>query len=174
MFDQFIDKPISFEPNTLFLLLILVLLEAVLSADNAVALAAIAQGLPSAEAQRKVLNVGLILAYILRVGLILTATWVVQFWQFELLGASYLLWLVFNYFNSKEDEENPHHALGNKSFWQTIPLIAFTDLAFSPIEAAPSAAALAPAPSAASASGSINDTLLPHIHIAFRAVKDIR
>jgi YkoY family integral membrane protein len=63
--------------------------------------------------------------------LILTATWVVQFWQFELLGASYLLWLVFNYFNSKEDEENPHHALGNKSFWQTIPLIAFTDLAFS-------------------------------------------
>jgi len=135
MFEQLVNSPINLlDPKTFVLLLILVVLEAVLSADNAIALAAIAQGIPSPQEQRKALNVGLVLAYILRIVLILAATWVVKFWQFELLGAAYLLWLVYSYFTSKkeeeEEQENPHH-LGNRSFWQTIPLIAFTDLAFS-------------------------------------------
>ena len=73
----------------------------------------------------------MVAAYILRVILILTATWVVQFWQFELLGAAYLLWLVFNYFWSDEDNQEQKHHLGFNSLWQTIPLIAVTDLAFS-------------------------------------------
>jgi YkoY family integral membrane protein len=131
MLDQLASTSIDLNPQTFLVLLVLVALEAVLSADNAVALAAIAQGIPSLKEQRRALNVGLILAYVLRIVLILTATWVVRFWQFELLGAAYLLWLVFNYFTSKEDEKTHHHTLGNKSFWQTIPLIALTDLAFS-------------------------------------------
>ncbi len=64
--------------------------------------------------------------------LILTATWVIQFWQFELLGAVYLLWLVFNYFTSSGDEDSDApNSLGYSSLWQVIPLIAVTDLAFS-------------------------------------------
>ena len=114
------------------MLLVLIALEAVLSADNAVALAAIARGLPRLKEQRRALNFGFVLAYILRIILILTATWVARFWQFQLLGAVYLLWLVFKYFTSKKNKKNHnHHSLGNKSFWQTIPLIALTDLAFS-------------------------------------------
>ena len=114
------------------MLLVLIALEAVLSADNAVALAAIARGLPRLKEQRRALNFGFVLAYILRIILILTATWVARFWQFQLLGALYLLWLVFKYFTSKKNKKNHnHHSLGNKSFWQTIPLIALTDLAFS-------------------------------------------
>ena len=131
MLDQLVDFPVSFDFQTLAVLLILVALEAVLSADNAVALAAIAQGIENPDEQRKALNVGLVLAYILRMTLILTATWVIKFWQFELLGAAYLLWLVFNYFTSKSDDQDHQHSLGNRSFWQTIPLIALTDLAFS-------------------------------------------
>jgi len=131
MLNELTNISINFNPETFLVLLVLIALEAVLSADNAVALAAIAQGIPGLKEQRRALNVGLVLAYIFRIMLILTATWVVQFWQFELLGAVYLLWLVFNYFTSKEDEKSHNHSLGNKSFWQTIPLIALTDLAFS-------------------------------------------
>ncbi len=112
-------------------LLILVFLEAVLSADNAIALAAIAQGLEDKTLERQALNIGLVFAYVLRIMLLLTATWVQKFWQFELLGAAYLLWLVFQHFTSQEDEENHHHGPRFNSLWQAIPVIAFTDLAFS-------------------------------------------
>ncbi len=129
MLDQFL---IHFDLKTSFVLLILIALEAVLSADNAIALAAIAQGLKDPKLQRHALNIGLLFAYVLRITLILTATWVVKYWQFELLGAAYLLWLVFNYFTSdKDDQQQNHHHLNFKSLWQTIPLIAVTDLAFS-------------------------------------------
>ncbi|MEA5579296.1 TerC family protein [Anabaena sp. UHCC 0451] len=112
-------------------LLILVFLEAVLSADNAIALAAIAQGLEDKKLENQALNIGLVFAYVLRITLLLTATWVQKFWQFELLGAAYLLWLVFQHFASQEDEDNHHHGPRFKSLWQAIPVIAFTDLAFS-------------------------------------------
>jgi YkoY family integral membrane protein len=116
-----------------FLLLILVVLEAVLSADNAIALAAIAKSVKEPKLQRQALNIGLVGAYILRIILILAATWVVKYWQFELLGAIYLLWLVVNYFlNTEADTEtSDKHTLNFKSLWQVIPTIAITDLAFS-------------------------------------------
>ncbi|MGB5595704.1 MAG: DUF475 domain-containing protein [Crocosphaera sp.] len=131
MLDQILDSSLALSLKTPILLLILIVLEAVLSADNAIALAAIAQGLKSPKLQRSALNLGLVVAYVLRMSLILTATWVVKFWQFELLGAVYLLWLVFNYFTSQEDEQDHHHGPEFTSLWQAIPLIAVTDLAFS-------------------------------------------
>ncbi len=115
-----------------FVLLILVVLEAVLSADNAIALAAIAKSIDDPKLQRQALNIGLVGAYILRISLILAATWIVKYWQFEFLGAIYLLWLVFNYFFvSSEDKKSKKHGLGISSLWQIIPMIAITDLAFS-------------------------------------------
>ncbi|MEB3280896.1 MAG: DUF475 domain-containing protein [Lyngbya sp.] len=117
--------------DVLFLLIILVGLEAVLSADNAIALASIAKSLEDKRLQRKALNIGLILAFVLRIALIIAATWIIQFWQFELIGALYLLWLVFQYFTSKEDEEDSVGGKNFSSLWQVIPLIAMTDLAFS-------------------------------------------
>ena len=113
------------------ILLVLVVLEAVLSADNAIALAAIAKSAKDLKAQKQALNIGLVGAYILRIALIFAATWVIKYWQFELLGAMYLLWLVFNYFFNSEDEDDEERTLGFKSVWQIIPTIAITDLAFS-------------------------------------------
>ena len=114
-------------------LLILIFLEAVLSADNAIALAAIAQGLDNKKLEEQALNLGLIVAYGLRITLLLTATWVEKFWQFELIGAAYLLWLVFQHFISgeKETDGNHHHGPRFSSLLQVIPVIALTDLAFS-------------------------------------------
>lgn len=131
MLDQILNSPFNIGIEATVVLLVLIALEAVLSADNAIALAAIAQGLEDPTLQRRALNIGLLFAYILRITLILTATWVVQFWQFELLGALYLLWLVFQYFSSQDGEDNEHHGPRFASLWHAIPMIAITDVAFS-------------------------------------------
>jgi YkoY family integral membrane protein len=124
--------PSDFNWHTLLLLPVLIALEAVLSADNAIALAALTRGLEDPELEGKALNIGLIFAYVLRMGLILASSWVIDYWQFELAGALYLLWLVFQYFTSEEsDEAEHHHGPRFSSLWQAIPMIAFTDLAFS-------------------------------------------
>ncbi|MCP6762104.1 MAG: DUF475 domain-containing protein [Fischerella sp. CENA71] len=125
--------------KTFGLLLVLVALETVLSADNAVALAALVQDIKEPHKQRQALNWGLIIAFILRIGLLFTATWVIQFWQFELGGALYLIWLSGKHFWQYFE---PNSALGkeqinnyskniNYTFGQVILLIAVTDLAFS-------------------------------------------
>lgn len=131
MLDRLLELSNNFGVDTLLLLPVLIALEAILSADNAIALAAIAQGLDSEQMQRRALNLGLVVAFLLRVGLILTAKWVLQFWQFEVLGAAYLLWLVYQHFQSGGDDKHPHHGPRFTSVWQAIPTIAFTDLAFS-------------------------------------------
>lgn len=131
MLDQVISSPFHTAIQTALVLIILVFLEAVLSADNAIALAALSQGLDDPKLQRQALNFGLVVAYILRISLILTATWVASLWQFELMGAAYLLWLVFQYFTSNESDGHEHHGPRFNSLWQAIPLIALTDMAFS-------------------------------------------
>lgn len=134
-FANFINQELTMD--TLGVLCSLVALETVLSADNAVALAALVQHLPEPKHQRKALNFGLIGAFGLRVTLILMATWVIQFWEFELAGAIYLIWLTVKYFlerfsdhkESLQEGLNPYDQ--PQLFWQIIPLIAVTDLAFS-------------------------------------------
>ena len=130
MLDQLLDSSLHLGLKTPLLLLILIALELVLSADNAIALASIAQGLPDRQLQRSALNYGLVIAYVLRMTLIVFAAFVIKYWQFELIGALYLLWLVFDYFSSPQDNEHQHN-IRFASVWQAIPLIAFTDLAFS-------------------------------------------
>jgi YkoY family integral membrane protein len=79
--------------EVLLLLPLLVGLEAVLSADNAIALAAISRRLHDPARQRQALNLGLLLALLFRLGLIAAARWVLAFWPLQLLAAGYLLWL---------------------------------------------------------------------------------
>ena len=80
----------------LLLLPLLVALEAVLSADNAIALAAISRQVRDPALQSKALNVGLGLALVFRLALIAVARWVLDFWPLQLLAAGYLLWLCFS------------------------------------------------------------------------------
>jgi YkoY family integral membrane protein len=131
MLDHFLQTTPTIGAGTLLTLLILIALEAVLSADNAIALAALVQGIEDEKLQRRALNLGLVAAFVLRVALIFTATWVIRYWQFELAGAAYLLWLSFKYFTSKTDQDQHHQGPAFTTIWQAIPLLAFTDLAFS-------------------------------------------
>lgn len=114
------------------IILVLVLLEAILSADNAIALAALVRSLPDPKQEEWALQYGIIGAFVLRVILILTATWVIQYWQFELLGAAYLLWLAGKYFwaSAKPHAEGEPVPVADK-LWQVVLLVSFTDLAFS-------------------------------------------
>ena len=70
MLDRLLDISTNLGVDTLLLLPVLIALEAVLSADNAIALAAIAQGLADEKQQRRALNFGLLIAFVLRVALI--------------------------------------------------------------------------------------------------------
>ena len=132
MLEQILHPSIDFGIDTVFILIILVALEAVLSADNAIALAAIAQGLKDKEQQTHALNIGLLMAYLLRMTLIVTATWIINYWQFEVMGGLYLVWLSFRYFtHSEPEDEDDGSRLNFTHLWQAIPIIGFTDLAFS-------------------------------------------
>ena len=79
--------------EVLVVLPLLVVLEVVLSADNAIALAAISRRLHDPQKQRQALNLGLLLALVFRILLIIAARWVLRFWPLQLMAAAYLLWL---------------------------------------------------------------------------------
>lgn len=131
MLDRLLEMSPTLGGDTLLLLPVLILLELVLSADNAIALAAIAQGLETEALQKKALNVGLVAAFVLRIALILAAGWVLRYWQFEVAGAVYLLWLVYQHFMGGSGEDGESGGPKFASLWQAIPTIALTDLAFS-------------------------------------------
>ena len=95
--------------EVLLLLPLLVGLEAVLSADNAIALAAISRRLDDPQNQRKALNIGLALALVLRLALIAVAQWVLNLWPLQLAASAYLLWLCGSHLlsGSEPGEANP-------------------------------------------------------------------
>ena len=122
--------------EVLSLLPVLVLLELILSADNAVALAAIARSGNQPEQERLALNIGISLAMILRVGLIALAQWVLQNSWVQLLAAAYLFWLFISHLMDRAAENQEETLLKRdlpiqRSLIKTVVLLGFTDLAFS-------------------------------------------
>ena len=98
--------------EVLLLLPVLVGLEVVLSADNAIALAAIAKGLKSQNQQKQALNLGLVFALFFRISLILVSRWVLGFKPLMAAGAAYLLWLCADHFiNNSSQVESPESEL---------------------------------------------------------------
>jgi YkoY family integral membrane protein len=120
----------------------LVILEGLLSADNALVLAVMVKHLP--EKQRKrALFYGLLGAYLFRFIAIGVGVFLIKMWWVKILGAGYLAWLAIKYFIDKkkagdpEDEEiegiNKNGILirlfGN--FWGTVAAVELMDIAFS-------------------------------------------
>nr|AUG32673.1 hypothetical protein PLO_696 [Paulinella longichromatophora] len=122
--------------EVVWLLPLLVILELVLSADNAIALAAIARQLDDPAQQRYALNLGLTLAIGLRFCLIVAARWVLRFWPLQLGAALYLLWLCARHFGTyRDDLEDLSSEIGDNFdtplLWDTVITLGLTDLAFS-------------------------------------------
>lgn len=122
--------------EVLALLPVLVLLELILSADNAVALAAIAKSSRQPDQERLALNIGIGLALVLRIALIVLAQWVLQNAWVQLLAAAYLFWLFANHLLARDgDASQPEvtaaSQTSSRNLMQTVILLGFTDLAFS-------------------------------------------
>ena len=112
----------------------LAVLEAVLSADNAVAIAALVKDLEPESLRVRGLNWGLALAFVLRALMVVAAGFVVRFSAFQLIGGLYLLWLAIRHFHDQLEPQPPSESPASVSaptLLGVIPLVALTDLAFS-------------------------------------------
>jgi YkoY family integral membrane protein len=114
---------------------LLVALEGLLSADNAMVLAVLVLGLPKRE-QRKALRYGIVGAFAFRVVAILLAVWLKEVQVVMLIGAAYLLYLPYDHFAGHEDaaaRRKPKPArsfLGMSPFWSTVVKVELTDIVF--------------------------------------------
>ena len=132
----------------LFTILVLVVLEGLLSADNAIVLALMVLGLPKAE-QGKALKYGLVGAFAFRVAATLAAVYLIQLAIVKLIGAGYLLYLPYKHFSNPAEGDNrraPPKAtpwLGMTAFWATVVKVELTNLVFS-IDSILAAVAMSP------------------------------
>jgi threonine/homoserine/homoserine lactone efflux protein len=122
----------NIQPSDLFIVGTLVILEGLLSADNALVLALLVRHLPD-EQQKKALQYGLLGAFTLRGIGIYLARYIVGLWWLCGLGALYLIFLAVKHFVQRhgEDHEEAMRA-GRKmmGFWQTVAVVEFTDVVF--------------------------------------------
>jgi YkoY family integral membrane protein len=114
---------------------LLVALEGLLSADNAMVLAVLVLGLPKHE-QRKALRYGIVGAFVFRVAAIVLAVYLIRLQFVMLVGAAYLLWLPYTHFFGHAeggDRRAPRKAtswLGLPPFWATVVKVELTDIVF--------------------------------------------
>lgn len=120
-------------PEAWLLLATLVLMECLLSVDNAVVLAAQTKTLEDPADRRKALTYGLWGAYIFRFIAIGLGTYLIHMWQIKVLGALYLMYLAVSYFLKKNKENKASGVVqkATKGFWYTVISIELMDLAFS-------------------------------------------
>ena len=124
------------EPADLVTVALLVVLEGLLSADNALVMAVMTLSLPKA-AHKKVLSYGLIGGFIFRILATLLAVYLIRIVLVKLLGGLYLLYLTYAHFGQKggaEGRRSPPPAkplLGLPPFWATVVRIEAVNLAFS-------------------------------------------
>ena len=114
---------------------LLVLLEGLLSADNALVLAILVLGLPRRE-QRKALRYGILGAFFFRIVAILLAVHLIKVGFVKLIGAAYLLWLSYSHFFGRGEGEDRRAIrpatpwMGLSAFWATVVKVELTDLVF--------------------------------------------
>jgi len=122
----------------------LIILEGLLSADNALVLAVMVKHLPP-EKRKKALFYGLLGAYIFRFIAIGVGVLLIKLWWIKVLGAAYLAYLAIKYFidkrKEKEAAENKEESHGINqngllirlfgTFWGTVVAVELMDIAFS-------------------------------------------
>jgi YkoY family integral membrane protein len=125
---------VDFAPTDLLTIGLLVLLEGLLSADNALVLAILVLSLPRQE-QRKALRYGIVGAFGFRALATFFAAYMIQLSWVKLVGALYLLWLPWAHFRggSHEDRRAIKPAtswFGLGAFWTTVIKVELTDIVF--------------------------------------------
>ena len=123
----------------------LVVLETLVSVDNAAVLASMVMRLPP-DQRGKALKYGLIGAYVFRGLCLLLAGWILHIWWIKPIGGAYLLYMAYQHFSKKRsqaenttpgqtEQEQPAQVKAGlfalKGFWWTVLSIELMDLAFS-------------------------------------------
>jgi YkoY family integral membrane protein len=114
---------------------LLVLLEGLLSADNAMVLAVLVLGLPKSE-QQKALRYGIVGAFGFRTLATMLAAYLISLGWVKLVGAGYLLYLAVHHFAQRggaEARRTPAKAtslFGLAPFWSTVVKVELTDIVF--------------------------------------------
>jgi len=162
----------TFATQDLAVVALLVLLEGVLSIDNALVLGLLARRLPKSQ-QKKALTYGLFGAFIFRFAAIATAAYLLR-WRFvKLLGGGYLIYVSIKHFfidwrtaSVREAEEDVRLGSGagrpddsseeaaaqssggpaHPKFWPTVGVIELTDIAFAIDSILAAIALVGPAP----------------------------
>jgi YkoY family integral membrane protein len=119
----------------LFTILLLVALEGLLSADNAMVLAVLVLGLPRHQ-QQKALRYGILGAFAFRITATVFAAYMIQVAWVQLVGGLYLLYLPFQHFWGHENPQGRRAIkparpwLGLPAFWATVARVELTDIVF--------------------------------------------
>jgi YkoY family integral membrane protein len=114
---------------------LLIALEGLLSADNALVLALLVLGLPKRD-QRKALRYGILGAFAFRTVATLLAAYLIKLGWVKVAGAAYLFYLCFHHFlgdGGTGGRGKPPAArswLGLPPFWATVAKVELTDLVF--------------------------------------------
>lgn len=118
-----------------WVLLVLVGLEGLLAADNAVVMAVMVKHLPK-DQQKKALFYGLLGAFVFRFAALFMITLLVNIWQIQALGAAYLLFIsiksIYDQRKGDSDESLEEEKAPKKgsSFWMTVLKVELADIAF--------------------------------------------
>jgi YkoY family integral membrane protein len=120
----------------LWVLLLLIGIEGLLAADNALVLAIMVKHLPE-EQRKKALFYGLAGAFVFRFGSLFAISFLVNVWQVQALGALYLLFIAANHIFRKlvikkqEDDISTEKSKKKPSgFWATVFKVELADIAF--------------------------------------------
>lgn len=120
-----------------WVLLILIVLEGILAADNALVLAILIKHLPKNQ-RKKALFYGLAGAFFFRLSSLFAITFLIHVWQVQALGALYLLFIAANfifrkYVKYRFEKKDPHkivQARKGSGFWMTVLKVELADIAF--------------------------------------------
>lgn len=123
------------QPSSWGLIPTIMILEGLLSADNALVLAIMVSHLPEKQ-RKKALFYGLWGAYLFRFIAIGLGTTLAQYSEVKLLGTAYLLWLSIKFFIERRNKGNEEEATEEnkktaKGFWATVISVELMDIAFS-------------------------------------------
>jgi YkoY family integral membrane protein len=128
-------ESIIIEPADLVTVGLLVALEGLLSADNAMVLAVLVLGLPKSQ-QQQALRYGILGAFVFRALATLLAVYLIALGWVKLAGAAYLLYLSVHHFmqgggeGARRTPPKAQPMFGLSAFWTTVAKVELTDIVF--------------------------------------------
>ena len=141
--NELVQQILDYPGRSLIVIGNLIIIESLLSVDNAAVLATMVMDLPK-DKRSKALRYGIWGAYIFRGLAMIFAAFLIKIWWLKPIGGLYLLYLVYDWWKGKQTETKEDDfinkqgnwlykatvgSLGN--FWATVCLVELMDMAFS-------------------------------------------